>query len=229
MEVLAYSVEGARAYFALESQKALTAVEAALSGVPLRQAARTVKLFVQGLCGTDLTIQALPDSLSQETTMRATVSRDGRIISLPAVLRRYPTADENMRLYLVMAAHEAGHVEFGTYRLTLEPFADLIVSLHQKYGLVKQAAPDNLAALFRLYPHPGLARDLWTLVEDARVEFLLQREYPGLQRDLQRFAREAITTRSLTQGLTVKELVVDQLLQRLKMRLPSSGRCARRF
>jgi len=213
MEVLAYSVEGARAYFALESQKALTSVEAALSGVPLRQVARTVKLFVQGLCGTDLTIQALPDSLSQETAARATVSQDGRIISLPALLRRYPTAEENTRLYLVMAAHEAGHVEFGTYRLTLEPFADLVMTLRQKYGRVKQAAPDSLAGLFRLYPHPGLIQDLWMLVEDARVEWLLQREYPGLQRDLQQFAREAIITRSLTHGLTAKELVVDQLLQ----------------
>jgi len=213
MEVLAYSVEGARAYFALESQKALTSVEAALSGVPLRQVARTVKLFVQGLCGTDLAIQALPDSLSQDTSARATVSRDGRIISLPALLRRYPTAEENTRLYLVMAAHEAGHLEFGTYRLTLEPLADLVMAVRQKYGLMKQAAPDSLAALFRLYPHPGLIQDLWMLVEDARVEFLLQREYPGLQRDLQRFAREAVTTRSLTHGLTVKELVVDQLLQ----------------
>ena len=213
MEVLAYSIEGARAYFALESQKALTSVEAALSGVPLRQVARTIKLFVQGLCGTDLTIQALPDSLSQETSARATVSQDGRIISLPALLRRYPTAEENTRLYLVMAAHEAGHVEFGTYRLTLEPFAELVMALRQKYGRVKQAAPDTLAALFRLYPHPGLIQDLWMLVEDARVEFLLQQEYPGLQRDLQGFAREAATTRSLTHGLTVKELVVDQLLQ----------------
>ena len=188
-------------------------MEAALSGVPLRQVARTVKLFVQGLCGTDLTIQALPDSLSQETSMRATVSQDGRAILLPALLRRYPTAEENTRLYLVMAAHEAGHVEFGTYRLTLEPFADLVLALRQKYGRVKQAAPNTLAALFRLYPHPGLIQDLWMLVEDARVEFLLQREYPGLQRDLQQFAREAVTTRSLTHGLTVKELVVDQLLQ----------------
>ncbi|MDZ4732989.1 MAG: VWA domain-containing protein [Nitrospirota bacterium] len=213
MEVLAYSVEAARAYFALESQKALTSVEAALSGVPLRKVARTVKLFVQGLCGTDLTIQALPDSLSQETSVRATVSQDGRIISLPALLRRYPTAEENTRLYLVMAAHEAGHVEFGTYRLILESLADLVLTVRQKYGLVKQAAPDTLAALFHLYPHPGLVQDLWMLVEDARVEFLLQREYPGLQRDLQQFAREAITTRSLTHGLTAKELVVDQLLQ----------------
>jgi nitric oxide reductase NorD protein len=213
MEVLAYSVEGARAYFALESQKALTSVEAALSGVPLRQVARTVKLFVQGLCGTDLMIQALPDSLSQEMPVRATVSQDGRIISLPALLRRYPTSAENTRLYLVMAAHEAGHVEFGTYRLTLEPLADLVMTVRQKYGRMKQAAPDSLAMLFSLYPYPGLIRDLWTLAEDARVEFLLQREYPGLQRDLQRFAREAVTTRSLTHGLTVKELVIDQLLQ----------------
>lgn len=213
MEVLAYSIEGARAYFALESKKALTSVEAALSGVPLRQVARTVKLFVQGLCGTDLIIQALPDSLSQETAARATVSQDGRMISLPALLRRYPTAEENTRLYLVMAAHEAGHVEFGTYRLTLEPLADLVKGVRQKYGSAKQAAPDTLAALFRLYPHPGLIRDLWMLTEDARVEFLLQREYPGLQRDLQGFAREAVTTRSLTHGLTVKELIVDHLLQ----------------
>jgi nitric oxide reductase activation protein len=213
MEVLAYSVEGARAYFALESQKALTSVETALSGVPLRQVARTVKLFVQGLCGTDLTIQALPDSLSQETAARATVSQDGRTISLPSLLRRYPTAEENMRLYLVMAAHEAGHVEFGTYHLTLEPLTDLVVALRQRYGRVKQAAPDSLASLFRFYPHPGLIQDLWMLLEDARVEFLLQEEYPGLQRDLQQLAREAIETRSLTHGLTVKELVVDQLLQ----------------
>ena len=213
MEVLTYSVEGARAYFALESQKALTSVETALSGVPLRQVARTVKLFVQGLCGTDMTIQALPDSLTQETLARATVSQDGRTISLPSLLRCYPTAEENTRLYLVMAAHEAGHVEFGTYRLTLEPFADLVAALRQKYGCTKQAEPDSLASLFRFYPHPGLIQDLWTLVEDARVEFLLQQEYPGLQRDLQQFARESIETRSLTHGLTVKELVVDQLLQ----------------
>ena len=213
MEILAYSMEGAKAYFALESQKALTSVEAALSGVPLRQVARTVKLFVQGLCGKELTIQALSDSLSQEASVRATVSQDGRIISLPALLRRYPTAEENARLYVVMAAHEAGHVEFGTYRMTLEPFADLILALRQKYDRVKQAEPDTLAALFRLYPHPGLIQDLWMLLEDARVEYLLQREYPGLQRDLQRFASEAVTTRSLTHGLTVKELIVDQLLQ----------------
>ena len=53
--------KGARAYFSAESRKALSSVEEALSGVPLRQVARRVKLFVQGLCGSEVSIIAAPD------------------------------------------------------------------------------------------------------------------------------------------------------------------------
>lgn len=212
MDVLAYSPEGARAYFAVASQKALSSVEQALSGVPLRHVARKIKLFVQGLCGTDVAITALPDSLAAATP-RATVSPDGRTIGLPAVLRRYPTAEENERLYLVMAAHEAGHVEFGTYRLRVEDLADVIEAVQQRYGRVQDGIPETLAALFQLYPHPLLVRDLWTVLEDARIEFLLQAEYPGLRRELAQLAAHSITPRDPAHGLTVKELLVDCLLR----------------
>lgn len=212
MEVLAYSPEGARAYFAVESRKALASVEQALSGVPLRQVARRVKLFVQGLCGADVAITALPDSMTVSTA-RATVSADGRTISLPALLRHYPTAEENERLYLVTAAHEAGHLEFGTYQLRLEPLADLVDVVRQRYGRSKQAMPETLAELFRLYPYPRLVQDLWIVLEDARIEFLLQAEYPGLRRQLAQLAAEAITPRDPAHGLTVKELIVDCLLR----------------
>ena len=48
MEVAAYSPEGARAYFAVESRKALASVEQALSGVPFRQVARTSETVRSG-------------------------------------------------------------------------------------------------------------------------------------------------------------------------------------
>jgi nitric oxide reductase NorD protein len=211
IEVAAYSPDGARAYFSVESRKALASVELALSGVPFRQVARRVKLFVQGLCGTDVAVTAIPDSVTSPA--RATVSGDGSTISLPALLRRYPTAAENERLYLVMAAHEAGHLEFGTYRLRLESLADLVETVQQRYGRTNEARPDTLAALFQLYPNPTLVRDLWTVLEDARIEFLLQTEYPGLRCDLARLAEESITPRDPAQGLTVQELVVDGLLR----------------
>ncbi|OQW30339.1 MAG: hypothetical protein A4E19_10560 [Nitrospira sp. SG-bin1] len=211
MEVLAYSPDGARAYFAAESQRALTSVEEALSGVSFRQVARRLKLFVQGLCGTEVTVAALPDSVTSPA--RATVTQDGRSISLPALLRRYPTAAENERLYLVMAAHEAGHLEFGTYRLRLESLTDLIETVRGRYGRSPQATADTLAALFQLYPNPLLVRDLWVVLEDARVEFLLQAEYPGLHKDLARLAAESIGPRDPARGVTPKELVVDCLLR----------------
>ena len=212
MEVLGYSVEGARAYFALETKKALASVTQAMSGVPLRQIARSLKLFAQGLCGTDVTIRSLPETAEEPAKGpdRAQVSADGRTIALPAILRRYDKREDNVRLYTVMTAHEAGHLEFGTYALSLERLADSIEALRRRYG--RTGVPASLAEVFALYPQPGLIRDLWTLLEDARVEYLLQLEYPGLKRDLVALARDAATTRSLLHGMTVREMVVDALL-----------------
>jgi len=212
MDVVAYSREGARAYFAVESLKALASVERAMSGVPLRKVARKIKLFVQGLCGTDVAVTALPESAVAPDS-RAIVSADGRTISLPAILRRYATAEENERLYMVMAAHEAGHLEFGTYRLRLESLADVCEEVRGRYGHPEEAIPNTLGALFRLYPRPRLAEDLWTVLEDARIESLLQAEYPGLRRDLARLAADAVTPRDPAQGVTVEELMVDCLLR----------------
>lgn len=212
MEILAYGADGARAYFALESSRALASVEEAAGGVPLRRVARKIKLFVQGLCGTDVSIVAAPVSFASSVP-RASVSADGRCIAMPAVLRRYPTASDNERLYLVMAAHEAGHLEFGTYCLTLNGLHDLIEQVRRRYRRSETPAPDSLAAFFRLYPQPRLVQDLWTVLEDARVDYLLQEEYPGLRADLARVAADTVSSRDPAHGLTVKELIVDCLLR----------------
>jgi nitric oxide reductase NorD protein len=159
-----------------------------------------------------VSITALSES-AKAPMARASVSADGKTISLPALQRRYPTAEQNERLYLVMAAHEAGHLEFGTYRLTMDLLADLVLTVCQRYGGALTPKPDSLAALFDLYPCPRLIRDLWTVLEDARVEYMLQTEYPGLRRDLVQLAAETITPRDPSRGVTVRELIVDGLLR----------------
>ena len=212
MEVLSYCPEGARAYFSAESRKALVSVEEALSGVPLKQVARRVKLFVQGLCGSEVLIASRTDAVG-EPTARAVVSADGKTITLPALLRRYPTAPENERLYLVMAAHEAGHLEFGTYRLRMDRLADLVPTVCRRYRRPIPATLQTLGDLFRLYPQPRLVGDLWAILEDARVEYLLQTQYPGLRDDLAQFAADIITARDPAHALTARELVVDCLLR----------------
>jgi len=214
MDVLGYSADGARAYFSLETRKALASVEEAMSGVPLRQLARSLKLFAQGLCGAEVMIRSLPERSddSGAEPARATVSPDGRTIALPPILRRYPTREENIRLYTVMTAHEAGHLEFGTYSLPLGRLADLIEAVSRRYDRYDLPPVATLDGLFARFPQPALIRDLWTILEDTRVEYRLQREYPGLQRDLAALARDAVRTRSLLHGMSVREMVVDCLL-----------------
>jgi len=212
MEVLSYSPQAAHAYFSAESRTALSSVEKALSGVPLKQVARKVKLFVEALSGTEVVITASAEAMA-EPSGRSAVSADGKTIALPALLRRYSTANENERLYLVMAAHEAGHLEFGTYGLHMNQLADVSASVCRRYDRPMPAKLETLGDLFRLYPAPGLINDLWALLEDARVEYLLQTHYPGLQNDLARFAADTITARDPAHALTVRELVVDCLLR----------------
>ncbi|HKT34409.1 MAG TPA: VWA domain-containing protein [Nitrospira sp.] len=212
MEVLSYSPEGARAYFSAESLKALSSVEEALSGVPLKQVARRVKLFVEGLCGSEVSITARMEAM-QDPNVRAVVSADGKTIALPALLRRYPTSEANERLFLIMAAHEAGHLEFGTYRLRMEQLADVSLSVCRRYGRAVTAPLQTLGDLFRLYPQPRLINDLWMVLEDARVEHLLRTHYPGLETELAQFAADSVTARNPIDALTVKELAVDCLLR----------------
>ena len=111
-----------------------------------------------------------------------------------------------------MAAHEAGHLEFGTYALSTS-LPDLLEAVCRRYGRPRPAALESLAALFRLYPHPRLMQDLWTILEDARVESFLQREYPGFRRDLAQFAADTILPRDPAHGLMVRELIADCLLR----------------
>lgn len=221
MEILAYSVDGARAYFALETKGALAAVQEAQSGVPLRQVARSLKLFVHALCGRDIVVEdASSDAASMSASTpgasaaRVRTSADGRTLYFPAILRRHADREQNIRLYHVMAAHEAGHLEFGTYDLRLTDVTELIDEVRGRYGRPASTAVATLADLFALYPQPGIMRDLWTLLEDTRIERHLRREYPGLAADLDVVTREAVTTRSLSQGMTVREMLVDGLLIR---------------
>src|SRR5437016_5165159 len=202
MEVLAYNPDAARAYFAVETRKALDALGEAASGVALRSVARVLKLFAEGLSGHPVTIRPLDGSKG-----------DGSTIALPARLRRYPSKEDNLRMYKVLTAHEAGHLEYGTYDLPLTRLADLAAQAGLRYGRASASPPTSLEEFFQLYPHPLLIQDLWMMAEDARIEACLKAEYPGLRRDMEAVAREEVARRSLTHGMSVRELIVELLLE----------------
>ncbi len=210
MEVLAYSPEAARAYFAVETRQALEAIERATSSVSLQSVARLLKLFAEGLSGRSVTIRPREENDGGESPAQALAS--AHTIRLPARMGRCPTREENLRVYKVLTAHEAGHLEYGTYDLQVSRLADLAQQACLRYGRPPASSLSSLDELFRLYPHPALIRDLWVLAEDARIEACLKGEYPGLRRDMEAVAGEEVAKRSLLHGMSVREMVVELLL-----------------
>ena len=211
MDVLEYGPEGARAYFALETAKALSSIEQAMNGVTLQQVVRTLKLFAQMICGESVLIESLPESQGQ---IRTEKTSDGIRIRLPLVMNHYKSRDDNLRCYTVMVAHEVGHLEFGTYRISKDFLQNMGHAIATRYeqGQHTIAPMNSLIDVFSLYPQKGVIQDLWTILEDARVEFLLQQEYPGLRGDLEALAKASINTRSFLHGMTAREMVLDALL-----------------
>ncbi len=212
MEILEYSAEGARAYFALETSKALSAIEQATNNVPLRHVARSLKLLGHMICGQPVQIESLVDSTRPP---RLEMNAEGPTVYLPSIMNRFSSTEQNVRGYTVTLAHEVGHVEFGTYRIDLPYLRLLAQRVVERYQLDADVSDvDSLTDFFDLYPQKGVIRDLWTILEDARVEFLLQQEYPGLRNDLAAVSLASVQTRSLLHGMTAREMVLDQLLLR---------------
>ncbi len=225
MEALEYSVEAGRAFFALETRQACSVVEQAMSGVPLRQVARSLKMFARALCGEDVALEALPEIAGSLAATgqtpggppsgKAQVSADGKTVYLPLVMRRSATREGNRRWYSVMVAHEVGHLEFGTYALSHQVLQRLGARVQARYDTIAHDSHGlvlTLGDFFQRFPQPGIIRDLWEIVEDARIDFLLCREYPGLQEDLRTLTKEAMELRTFSHGMTAREMVLDALL-----------------
>ena len=74
--------------------------------------------------------------------------------------------------------------------------------------------PDtDLSRFYGLFPQPGLARDLFNIVEGHRVDELVRRAYPGIQRDMTMVRAATADRRPEIASLPDAQAVVEALLQ----------------
>lgn len=225
LQALEYSEEAARAYFSYESRWALVSIERAMSGVSLRTMHRPLRLLVKGLSGHDVRIETHhpTDSATSQTAIpgcpvdQPMIERPSCLqdttsaIVLPSMLNAYPRKSDNARLYRIMAAHKAGHFEFGTHQLEVSSIEEFICDLQVRYG--KSHHPASVWEVFTLYPSPSLAQDLWMIVEDSRIDSRLSYEYPGLRRDMDYIVKEVVSRRPLFQGGTLTDMMLEALIR----------------
>jgi len=217
VRILENNEEGAVAYFRLELNRSQQLLEQLSSGLELSRVKEILTMYCRALTGRDLPI--LPaDDLEAKGIGWASMGKpgtEGEAIFLPELVERYPTKEQNFIWYKVMVTHQAGHIEFGSFDFRFDHrsnlFPDLRPQLAQKSGSVD--APTDLRRFFDLFDDRALATDIFTVVEDGRVDFLVNREYKGISKDYQRVQKDALSTRPPLHPRPLREALLEILIQ----------------
>jgi hypothetical protein len=218
LTLIPQSIPAAMAYFGLESRRSQDRAAEEPFSVSLEEVSRPMKLFAQALTGRSLGLRPLPELRNGVQNPTGPLPcTDGETIYLPEMVKDFPTREINSLAFRLATAHQAGYVEFGTFKFRLSAVQDLFPPEFMEACLRgisdkgKEISP--LEAFFHLFPRKDLARDLFHVLEGARVDHCLQREYRGLKKDMNRFLPLAMEARPAISSLPLQQAILESILR----------------
>lgn len=190
-------------------------------GLELVQVQNVIQLYCRALTGTPIEVLGA-SAIDQHHPggSDAAAVTDGRRIFLPRRVARYPTWQDNFAWLKVAATHQMAHLEFGSFHLTFETPAVLFANRRwqqeaaTRLGLPPAPRPATaIERWLRLCANRSLARDLFTILEDCRLDARLRLAYPGVRDALTRAQTAALASRPRLDSLPVQEALVELLLR----------------
>jgi nitric oxide reductase NorD protein len=177
MEILkSEGMEEAKDYFKNITREAIEEISS--KGLGFEKVRRILTLYVQSLSGYPLELE------------EGEVSTDTRRIFLPSDISLFASEEENFKVYKVMVAQSYGLIRYGSFNLDLGRMQGLVDRIKVEHGLNPRGDSD-FERFFSLFPDPELALDIYSFLENRRVEERLRREFKGLARDIEGL-REAL-------------------------------------
>jgi hypothetical protein len=168
-------------------------MDAAPPSVNLVEAQRLLSLFAQGISGRYFHLKPL-ETMKGEFRPGAPVS-DGLTLFLPDAVEEFEEPRQNLGFYKVAVMHQLGFFEFETWAFDFAEARRRVAGLAALDAQTWRAQPGELETFFACFQEQRLVRGLFGTLEDYRVDCGLAREYPGLQRDLDRAMALALERR----------------------------------
>ncbi len=167
--------ERGSAFFSLQTGKSRQAVEGLVKGLELKDIHTVLRAYAEALTGTPVLIRSSSLFCSNLPGLGRFFSvTDGLRVFLPSQIAIFEDQELNFTTYKLALAHELHHILLGTFTVRLR-------DLNRLYG----------------FADPALAFRIFEFLEDERVDYLMARQYPGLEKDrctimtryLERFAQ----------------------------------------
>ena len=233
LKVLEENIEGGLSYFRIESSHSEKTLESLSSVLYLEKVKGVVLMYSRALAGSEVeigTAQALVDRhIGWVSAEKPTI--EGKTVYLPLLVDRYDNKSENFSWTKVVATHQVAHLEFDSFGFDFETpstlFEDLRFDLaarreassgatdggHNGKGSLERGWITDMQRLFNLFDDRKLALDVFTIVEDGRLDARVKNEYKGIRQAYQKIQKESLKERPEIESLPAREALVEFLVR----------------
>lgn len=232
VEFLNENPDGGVAYFKLESARAENLIDQLSSSIELEKVQGTLRMYANALAGTEIELQAA-DEITHRNIGWVSVelaTTDGKSVFLPSMTDLRETKTENFAWLKVVTTHQVGHLEFESFSFDFESpsteFNDYREGLASGLGTIPSST--DIASFFDLFPVRAMAADVFSIVEDARVDNKLTAQYRGLAADYERVQHEALEKRGAIEMMPAQQAMVEMLI-RLSLHQEGSARVPSKY
>ena len=186
------NIEGADAYFRLQSARAEQVLAALSARVELANIGGLLRMYAKALTGAPIAIRSTEDIVDRGIgwVQELMATTEGSAIFLPPFVGSFPEQASNFQCYKVFATHQTGRIEFGSFWYQFGEdgvFAPSTTAEREALLPERERPPlTEMEHFFDLFPARGLIAALFTIVEDTRVDAVVGREYGGIRAWLRR-------------------------------------------
>jgi hypothetical protein len=223
-------------YFRIESALAEEMMGALTPRVELASVGSVLRLYAKALSGRQVLVQPIGALIDRNIGWAAeAATTDGLSIFLPPAVGLFGDERANFQVYKVYTTHQAGRLEFGSFRYHFGADGEYLRSTaldrerrRLEVGEVRRATPEDrprgegtrsspavtsVQRLFDLFEDRRLALQLFALVEDTRIDACVCREYPGVRPWLRRLQEREAGQRPDVQRMALRQAFVENLLR----------------
>ena len=224
--ILRNNRDGGLAFFRVESAHSQELLEALSSSVEFDRIKDLMETYCRALAGAEVELAAAEELVEKNIgwVSAENPATEGSTVYVPSQVDRYPTKDENFGWFKVVSTHQVAHLEFGSFKFVYDRpstvFRDLRPNLDgagpssgENAAGEKKAWATDMQRFFDLFEDRQLALDIFTVVEDGRLDARLMTEYPGIKGTYLNVQRDSLKTRPEIRSLPMREAMVEFLVR----------------
>ena len=222
--------EAGLAFFRVESAFAQELLEALSSSVEFDRVKGVMELYCCALAGSDVKLAASGELAEKNIgwVSDEAPSTEGSTVYVPSQIDKYGSKNENFALLKVVSTHQVAHLEFGSFDFEYERPSTLFTDLRPRLQTiggraaaggaaegegVERAWLTDMQRFFDIFDQRSLALDVFTVVEDGRLDARVKSEYKGIRYAYVIVQGDALNGRPDIRSAPAREALVEFLVR----------------